>query len=324
MQDEQPSEPTEATYEHLPVWVLRHNVIGTFEQVAERKGYSMKGAVGRGIINPQIDWCCDYGKPRGPFVDLETKTICLHESYLAFLWAMIYSSFVIYEQSIQQRILDQTYVGVIEYNTDVLIRARLLGDWAEHFAGRYVPWDERELPNPRTHRDAQEKSLVEKVNGMFLQAVTYLLCHELAHLSERHFETMDDAEQLEQEKQADNFALSFFADWATSETERQIAGAALVLLTTSSLFLAAEFRQIWKRRHPHSHDRIRHAISGLNLQSQAAKDYVYYLASIRLREFLTRHELAPEVQPEDTAEDLFFRYLDRCDEILAAREPAVS
>src|SRR5882724_10901316 len=42
MQDEQPSEPTEATYEHLPVWVLRHNVIGTFEQVAERKGYSMK------------------------------------------------------------------------------------------------------------------------------------------------------------------------------------------------------------------------------------------------------------------------------------------
>jgi len=306
------------TFDHLPVWVLRHNVIAMFEEVAEYNGYSMNAVVSRGTVNPVIDWCCNRGRPRGPFVDLDTKTICLQESYLAFLWAMTYSSFVLYEEGVQRRMLEGTFTGAIQYDTPLLIRARALGDWAERFAGRYEPWNERDLPNPRSYRDAQEKSLAEKTNGIFLRAVTYLLFHELGHLSEAHFRTDSDAEQLEQEKQADNFALSFLSDSASNEIQRRISGAALVLLTTSSLFLATEFRQIWQRRHPHTHDRIRHAISGLNLQSQQSKDYVYYLASIRMRQFLIRHGLAPEIWVEDTAEDLFFRYLDHCEQVLAS------
>lgn len=318
MEDERDTAEGES-YQHLPVWVLRHNVIAAFEGIATANSYSMQALVDRGVISPEVAWCCDYGKPKGPFVDLDTKTICLQESYLAFLWAMTYSSFVIYEEGVQRRMLEGTFDGVIRYETPALARARALGIWAERFAGAYAPWNEKELPNPRSHRDAQERMFAEKANEIFLRQVSYLMCHELGHLSEGHFRTEDDAEQLEQEKQADNFALSFLVDSATDERQRRIAGAALVLLTSSGLFLAAEFRQIWKRRHPHTHDRIRHAISGLNLGSQESKDYVYYLASIRLREFLAKHGLAPDPLPEETTEDLFFRYLDHCDHILASR-----
>lgn len=134
--------------------------------------------------------------------------------------------------------------------------------------------------------------------------------------SGRHNAEISDTVRIEQEKEADNFALAFLVDGQASESERLISGAALVMLTCSNLFLTAEFPQLWKQRHPHTHDRIRNAISGLNLTSEKTKYYLYHLAATGLREFLESKQLESSAPVEETAEDLFHWYLDRYDQLL--------
>jgi len=248
----------------------------------------------------------------------------LQESYLAYLWAMIYSTFVIYERGVQERLMKGVFDGTIEYNRPELSRAKYLGDWARCFAFEYEPWDEGMLPNPRRHADALEQQLACKANAIFLRAVTYLIAHEFGHLSGRHNVDTSDIERIEQEKEADNFALAFLVDGEASDPEKLVSGAALVILTCSNLFLTADFPQIWNRRHPHTHDRIRNAISGLNLTSQQSKDYLYYLAAIGLRQYLDSKELESRAPIADRAEDLFLWYLDRYDELRASLDASPS
>ena len=55
---------------------------------------------------------------------------------------MIYSTFVIYEFGVQERMMKGTFDGTCNYNTQELIRANYLGDWAKRFAFQYEPWDD--------------------------------------------------------------------------------------------------------------------------------------------------------------------------------------
>ena len=111
----------------------------------------------------------------------------------------------------------------------------------------------------------------------------------------------------------------FLVDGATTETEKWITGLALVLLTSASLFLAPDFIDLWKSSHPNTHDRIRHAITGLNLESQGSRDYLYLLASMHFRKFLEQKNILLPQVVEDTPEDLFYRLLDQCDDARARR-----
>jgi hypothetical protein len=303
--------------QHLPIHVLNPNITHELESAAHRSRLTEERAIASGLIDAKLVFCFGPERPAPPFVVLESKMVHLQESYLAYLWAMIYSSFVIYEHGVQEPMMKGTFDGTCKYNSQELMRGKQLGDWAKRFAFQYEAWDDQLLPNPERHLDVIEKTLAGKANAMFLRAVTYLIAHEFGHLAGRHDVETSNVERIEQEKEADNFALAFLVDGEASETEKQISGAALVMLTCSNLFLTVEFPQVWKRRHPHTHDRIRNAISGLNLTAQKGKDYLYYLAAIGLKQFLDSKQLASGAPFEDTAEDLFHWYLDRYDELLA-------
>ena len=304
--------------QNLPVHVLTRNITHELESAAHRNKLTEERAIATGLIDAQLVFCFGPERPVPPFVVLESKMVHLQESYLAYLWAMIYSSFVIYEHGVQEPMMKGAFDGTCKYNSQELIRGKQLGDWAKRFAFEYGPWDDQLLPNPRRHVDVVEQKLAGKANAIFLRAVTYLIAHEFGHLSGRHNVETSDIERIEQEKEADNFALAFLVDGEASESEKQISGAALVMLTCSNLFLTVEFPQVWKRRHPHTHDRIRNAISGLNLTSQKSKDYLYYLATIGLKQFLDSKQLASTAPFEDTPEDLFHWYLNCYDELLTA------
>jgi hypothetical protein len=304
--------------QNLPVHVLNRNITHELEIVAHRNGLTEERAIASGLIDAQLIFCFGPERPAPPFVVLETKMVHLQESYLAYLWAMIYSTFVIYEFGVQESMMRGVFDGTCKYDRKELIRAKLLGDWAKRFAFQYEPWDDGMLPNPRRHLDVIEERLAGKANAIFLRAVTYLIAHEFGHLSGRHNVETGDIERIEQEKEADNFALAFLVDGEATDSEKQVSGAALVMLTCSNLFLTAEFPQVWKRRHPHTHDRIRNAISGLNLTTQQSKYYLYYLAAIGLKQYLDSKQLESRAPIVDTAEDLFLWYLDRYDELLTS------
>jgi hypothetical protein len=157
-----PSLQMNIAFERLPVEVLVHNVIHSFETVAKRNAHLLKAAVDAGIIRPQIDYLLDRIPPTPPMVKLSTRMVTLQESYLAFLWAYIYSNFVIFEKGVQEKQIAGTFSGSIYFDTPLLDRAKRLENWRDNFTARYGPWDES-LPNPRLPLTGDENSFVAVV-----------------------------------------------------------------------------------------------------------------------------------------------------------------
>ena len=168
--------------QNLPVHVLTPNITHELEIATHRSGLTEERAIASGLIDAQLVFCFGPERPASPFVVLETKMVHLQESYLAYLWAMIYSTFVIYEFGVQEPMMRGSFDWTCKYNSQELIRAKHLGAWAKRFAFQYEPWDDGILPNPRRHLDVVEKELAGKANAIFLRAVTYLIAHEFGHL----------------------------------------------------------------------------------------------------------------------------------------------
>ena len=299
----------------LPISVLEHNIVGEFEDVLLKNKRDLKSPVRDGRLHAEIDLILDKIRPRSPNANMMTRKISLYESHLAFIWSYIYSSFVIYEVGVQQKMVDDTFSGEIKWDDKLIRRAKRLQDWAILFSTQYAKWDDISLPNPKTTPDKNERSYVLNANGIYLRAVIYLLLHEYAHLVQRHDKNDDKAWQLDQEKEADNFAMSFLVDDSSTEIERKVAGVSVVLLHTSLFFLPGNLRGIWQQTHPHLHDRLRNCIIGLNLETEESKFYIYYLAATSLQMYLESQGVdCPQIECE-TAEDLFYDYLERIDEL---------
>ena len=296
----------------FPVDVLTNNIVHELEQAALRSNHLMAKSVSDGLVNRVIQYDNDGGRPCPPCANLDTRKIHVQQSYLVYLWAFTYSSFVVFEQYIQKSAIEGAWVPM----NDLIRGAESLWQWVLRFARKIEPWDPA-LPSPTQEGDERQKEFVRKTNEVVVRAMTYLLLHEYAHLALNHTLHADGQWLIEQETDADNFARSFLLDGSSSEEARLVAGLSIVLVTTSSLFLAADFMDIWKSTHPHAVDRIRHAVSGLNLSTQRAKDYLYLLAAMQLGHFLAQRNISVPLEQVDTAEDAFLYLLNRCDEVRA-------
>lgn len=303
------------TQSRLPVSVLENNILNEFENRARENSHDIKRSVMGGKVVPELDLILDRVSPKGPSANPQTRKISLYESHLAYLWAFIYSSFVIYEEGVQKRLIDDVFNGELSFDTDILKRAKALQDWAFDFSHSYKDWDIDELPNPLKTTAVDEGYYIPKVNKIFLNSVSFLLFHEYGHLVLNHEVSRDRDWALAQEQDADNYATSYFINTQSTERERTIAGVSIVLLHASCVFMPEKISGIWQVKHPHLHDRIRNGISSLNLEEESSKFYIYYLASISLHIYLLEKGVnIPQLEME-TAEELFFEYLEKIDEL---------
>lgn len=302
-------------HSRLPISVLEHNIIYEFERRAKANVHDLNSSVASGKVEPTLNLILDKIPPRGPYADPKTREITIYESHLAYLWAFVYSSFVLYEEGIQKPMLAGGFNGRLEFNTPLLKRAAALQKWAIKFVRTYSDWKVDELPNPARVEIEAEKFYVPKVNCFFLQSVNFLLFHEYGHLVLGHCADGDRDWTLAQEQDADNYAATFFIGADTTEKERHVAGVSIVLLLASCVFIPEHISGLWQVKHPHLHDRIRNGISSLNLEEEESTFYIYYLASVALQTYLIERGVdCPQLEME-TAEDLFFEYLSRIDEL---------
>lgn len=298
----------------LPVSILEYNVVAEFERVAKGNNLNIQAPVLEGKVGSTINLVVDKAPPKSPHADMDSREITLYESHLAFIWAYIYSSFVIYEECVQLPLIQETFDGSIQFTTSLTRRAKSLQDWAFLFSTQYSSWDDDRLPSPRRYVSDKEQWYGEKANAIFQTAVCFLLYHEYAHLTLGHVAASDDNSwSIEQEKDADNFALQKVVDSGAPEKEQLRAGVALVLICASNFFLPRGLRGIWQRAHPNLHDRLRHALSHLGLDSDKSKFYLYYLASISIHQYLSSKGTHLPLPDAESAEDLFFEYLDMID-----------
>lgn len=313
-----------------PVAVLFGNIIHRFENIQSNTLNEHLKAVQSGYISPEIDYDDSPKKVKTPSSNTKSRQIYLQETYLSYLWSFIYSIFVIYEEGIQKRMLNDTWDGMIKYDSPLLKRAFNLFSWSISLIDTYSYWDEN-LPNPEKHTDEQEKFYAEKVNGIFQDAVTFLMFHEFAHLTYGHdvyFESKDNSQKkqdenyilLELEKDADNFAFSVLVKEENEYSKQFASTLAVQFVMTSSFLLEPSKNQTIQYSHPTLDNRLFYFFQNMTVKDKENSFYIKHISSLGLQIYLEKYKILSTDETNrvfDTIEDMIDFYLEQLDHFRA-------
>jgi len=308
-----------------PITALWGNIIYAFENVDGSSLNFHREATNSGKLSKAIAYDNGRQKVRTPYANLETREIHLQETYLAHLWSFIYSVFVMYEEGIQKPLINNQFDGSLKFETPLLQRAKLLFDWSISLTSEYSEWDEG-LPNPRKHNSEEEKFYVEKVNRIFQDSVAYLMFHEFAHLTLNHdsfflgvdmknLSDTDVADQIQIENEADQFAFNMLIKEQDDENQKLVKGLSVLLVTCSALLITTTAQTVKQKSHPDLDQRMLNVLLNLNLATEEAQFYCWYLCGFSIRFYLIKHNIDVSTGEYETAQDAFFSYLDLLDEI---------
>jgi hypothetical protein len=312
---------------NMPIRVLQNNVIHHFENVRDGALERHKQWVASGKIRPGLKWLIQKERVATPYADCDTKEIVIQEVFLAYIWAIAYSMFVIYEEAIQKKMINDQWKGNVELDTALLRDAEKLLNWALTLTNRYIDWD-MSLPNPETHKSIEEKFYTEKVNGIFLDMIVFILFHECCHLVNDHCKHFFGVcskvlKQLSQsqiqnykalENEADIFAIESLISSTDTNQWKLVKGLSIVLANISLLFIVKNPKRIKSATHPDIDTRLHNFLEYLD-QDLPNFDYLWYLACFASRIFFRFHRIPVKNDPANTSIDLFYRYLSIFDNI---------
>lgn len=313
---------------NFPTRILRYNITDHFANVRDTTYEYVLEGVSSGKVNAGIEVDIDRAPIRTPFADCETKIIHLQESFIGFMWALSYSMFVIHEEGVQKKLLANQFRGQINFDSDLLKRAKALFDWAITLKDEYSDWDPN-LPNPESFLNDTEKWYAEKVNGIFSDAITYDLFHEFSHLVNNHCEGLGNLLKKEAKKltveeralykqietEADNNAFDSIIQEFDSEKYKLHKGLAIIIAHVASLFIIKNPRSVKQIVHPDIDNRISNSIERLNLDEDADSDYVWSFGALACKFFFDNHGIPTDLSDSATTKELFFRYLNKFDEL---------
>lgn len=305
--------------EKSPINVLFGNIINRFETIQSTTLEEHYKAIKSGYISPQIDYDNSPRKLKTPCSNTKSRQIYLQETYLSFLWSNIYSIFVIHENGIQKRMIEGTWDGVILYDTPLLKRAKELLLWSISLIDQYSEWDIT-LPNPEIHENDEEKKYAEKINGIFQDAVSFLMFHEYAHLTLGHDEYFKEktnelndnivSQFIELEKDADDIALDKIG-------KEQISSIiAVTFVITSSLLIEPIENQTLQTKHPTTDNRLFNIFQKIHFDTKESEFYVKYLSILYIQMYLIKHKVIDIKTMNttfDTVDDMLSFYLEKLD-----------
>lgn len=309
-----------------PVAVLQGNIIYAFENPNGSAVQLLKEAVKDGVVSNTICMLLDETKPEAPKAvrpEDGPPFIRLHMSHMEVLWAFIYGWLVLYEECVQRPMMTGTFDGPILLDNALKHRAAALLSSASTLRQRYSAWPTT-LPSPIHSESDDEHNYALKTTGIFQQSVAFLLFHEFGHLSQGHFNAVDQSDTrearataIELEREADDFAFRTLI--STDDDEPTLARKAWAILAAalSSLYLVDGLVNLFQRRHPHLHHRVADFLSKLNFHDQKNKDYYNYLCATVLLVMARAHdeEGVDAITPRmfDTALDALEAELDALD-----------
>lgn len=305
-----------------PVRMLEQNILDWFERKYPefRSELEQIGAASGAPIS--IKYYCDEApifNPNGdilmPYVTIENGQICLHETFLSYVWALSYSIMVIFDEGshgpkTEKQPSHGKPVGhFLQYGYDVL-------EYGLSLVKNYKPWP-TDLPNPDPNwYKGEDNYFPTRANAIYVAAVDFILCHEIAHVTCGHLKKMAEAqlkgeylpkyEIKEGEIEADAWALERVIRGIDPERTKTTVGFGAVAGLASILFLGTD---LTSSDHPDTDNRIRAVLEGLggekidNLWGIAAAYYVawstYYKIDLDLEgEFDTYGEFVDEIESQ--------------------------
>lgn len=128
---------------------LKHNIAHRFEFINSYSSGRLKEYISSGLIKPYIQWDNVRKEVIFPQADLSDKSIILNEKFLEYLWMLIYSSWVIFEEDHMKREVNEVKGRNEIINRDIVKRAEDLRVFCRSFMFLKTEWT-TDLPNPRS------------------------------------------------------------------------------------------------------------------------------------------------------------------------------
>jgi len=168
-----------------PIRVLQHNITDQLEKIDSCFLEKLTRLVESKGLDPGIK----YSAEEEPIRDDEGSHVAnisadgemeLHETYLSYLWCLSFATLTLFEEvNLKPRLKATSNKPSLRH----VKNAENLFYYAMSLRTKFSPWD-KELPNPKTFCE-EDRTYIEKANGLFLWAVVWVLCHEIAHFKKK-------------------------------------------------------------------------------------------------------------------------------------------
>jgi hypothetical protein len=249
---------------YLPVRVLQHNIVHQFENSTPDFPAISKQVIEELGLNHEISYHINVDSNHGcpvmtPCVEIETNTIHLQESFLAYMWCMCYALFRYTNNLKGQGANDNYHDEGIDDAYELLM-------YAQKLSNKYTDWDKQKLINPERPR-AQDKESIGTVNEIFIYAINFILCHEFAHVELAHTRNLksckdiNDFEKKEYELNADHRAIQIMSQ-DTIIGKKNVLQSGVTMAVCANLFLRDT---VANKIHPDNDVRIFNVIDHLGV-----------------------------------------------------------
>jgi hypothetical protein len=244
----------------------------------------------------KLDYLTENIKVIGPSTD--GHKITLHDTFLSFLWAYIYS------------ILVTTPMGGKEISDEENLEARELRKYAISLMTDFTVWDKDKTPNPeKVGKD--EKKLVGVANAVFLNSVRFILLHEFAHVFLGHtsapiaLKTPENLNKMEID--ADKVAIEWAIQTFAKDDDDFTGKLSLIAALNSLSFSPNKFSDLIT--HPAPEDRIRTCLERLKIEKD---DFIWGYAFWSIMEWQTNFGvffLPTTYKVEESFQDRFYEII---------------
>lgn len=269
-----------------PIHVLQYNLTSMLEKVDGQFLADLHGWIKQIGLQPGIEYDAQLLPIIVRLPDGTTETRAAYatknhqlgfsETFLSYVWCNAYAMKVILdEKNIRQA------QGRSNPN-DLTLAARISGAQQLFTFGLklrydYVTWP-TVLPNPQSY-DEKEQRPIEEANAVFLNAMIFVLLHEIAHVVLGHTKELGGKTYISkfdrkaQERACDQWAIDRGFASLRGDGQDATRRAGLVVGLFSLLFLSREVSG--GDSHPNTDERIVDGIQALGL---AENDYAWFLA----------------------------------------------
>ena len=270
-----------------PIRVLQHNITRDFENLSPEFLKLARELADNGVLNPGISYFMDeepiiysnqHYKGQTPFVNQYGK-IALHETFLSYIWIISYSMWVLYEEAVYKPNYNLINGEKIhEIDLTIIEKTKELFQYGKSLIVSYSSWDKEYLPNPEEYSDEEEYHIL-RTNGIFTKAISFILCHEYAHIEKKHIQNIltrevSNDERKIFEKEADDRAIELMLSAKNGENDKTIDLGILMGLA-SMLFFKSDVEG--GAHHPDTDSRITNFLEKLDI---ADDDNLWGIASL--------------------------------------------
>ncbi len=252
---------------NMPIRVLKENMLGRFENAIGITREEHLHNIEIEKISAGIQYDIEKQPSMSPYV--QSSTIFLQECFLSYLWAMLYSLIIIYDETIVKKLRNGNWNGKVLLEEPLTERAYQLFNWALSLKRAYSEWP-IDLPNPEYMQD-EEREFVLKINNIYLDVTTLVLVHEYAHLVE------DYAGDKKGERMADNFARNALLDEQPGNKKQFGRNIAAIILWLALMFINKP--DFHSKTHPDLEIRLLDALQSLKYDKKEDEASAMYLAS---------------------------------------------